>query len=45
LSADNEEINNFQLEDKIYQQMNIIKLEYLDVIPLEEIRRNWRGKK
>ena len=28
-----------QLEEEIYQQMNLIKLEDLNVLPLEEIRQ------
>ena len=40
LSDDNEETNNVQLKEEIYQQMNLIKLEDLNVLPLEEIRRN-----
>ena len=39
LSDDNEETNNVQLEEEIYQQMNLIKLEDLNILPLEEIRR------
>ena len=39
LSDDNEETNNVQLEEEIYQQMNLIKLEDLNVLPLEEIKR------
>ena len=35
----NEETNNVQLEEEIYQPMNLIKLEDLNVLPLEEIRR------
>jgi len=38
LSDDNEETNNVQLEE-IYQQMNIIKLDDLNTLPLEEIKR------
>ena len=38
LLDDYEESNNAQLEEEIYQQMNLIKLEDLNVIPLEEIR-------
>ena len=37
LSEDNKETNNVQLEEKIYQQMNLIKLEDLNVVPLKEI--------
>ena len=39
LSDDNEETNNIQLEEEIYQQMNMIKLKDLSVLPLKEIRR------
>ena len=39
-SNNNEETNNVQLEEKIYQQMNLIKLKDLNVLPLEEVRRN-----
>jgi len=39
LSDDNEETNDDQLEEEIYQQMNLIKLEYLNVLPLEQNRR------
>ena len=39
LSNDNEETNNVQLEEKKYQHMNLIKLEDLNVLPLEEFRR------
>ena len=38
LSNDNKETNYVHLEEEIYQQMNLIKLEYLNVLPLEEIR-------
>jgi len=38
LSDEYEETNNAQLEEK-YQQMNLIKLEDLNVLPLEEIRK------
>ena len=38
-SYDNEETNNVQLEEEIYQQMNLNKLEDLNILPLEEIRR------
>ena len=34
LSDDNEETNNVQLEEEIYQQMNLIKLEDLKAFPL-----------
>jgi len=37
LSDDYEETNNAQLEEKIYQQMNLIKLEDLNILLLEEI--------
>jgi len=39
LYDDNEETNNVQLEEEIYQQMNLIKLRDLNVLPLEEIKR------
>ena len=39
LSDDYEESNNALLEEEIYQQMNLIKLEDLNVLPLEEIRK------
>ena len=39
LSDDNKETNNVQLEEEIYQQMNLIKLKDMNVLPLEEIRR------
>jgi len=40
LSNDYEESNNAQLEEEIYQQMNLIKLEDLKVLPFKEIRKN-----
>ena len=33
----NEETNNVQLEEEIYQHVNLIKLEDLDIVPIEEI--------
>ena len=39
LSYDNKETNYVQLEEELYQQMNLIKLEDLNVVPLEGIRR------
>jgi len=39
LSDENKETNNVKLEEEIYQQMDLIKLEDLDVLPLEEIRK------
>jgi len=39
LCDDSEETNNIQLEEEIYQQMNLIKLRDLNVLPLEEIKR------
>jgi len=39
LCDDYEETNNALLEEGIYQQMNLIKLEDLNVLPLEEIRK------
>jgi len=43
-SDDYEETNNTQLEEEIYQQMNLIKLEDLNVLPLEEIRKKLEKK-
>lgn len=37
LIDDNEETNNVQLEEEMYPQMNLIKLEDLNVVPLEEL--------
>ena len=39
LSYENEETNNVQLEEEIYQQINLLKLDDLNALPLEEIRR------
>ena len=39
LYSDYEETNNAKLEEEIYQQMNLIKLEDLNVLPLEETRK------
>jgi len=39
LSEDYEESNNAQLEKEIYQQINLIKLEDLNVLRLEDIRK------
>ena len=39
LSDDNEKTNNVQLEEEIYHQINLVKLEDLNVLPLEEVRR------
>ena len=39
LSEEYEESNNAQIEEEIYQQMNLIMLEDLNVIPLEEIKK------
>jgi len=39
LSDDYEETNKAQLEEEIYQQMNLIKLEDLNILPLEKIRK------
>ena len=39
LSDDYEESNNAKLEEEIYQQMNLIKLDDLNILPLEEIRK------
>jgi len=38
LSDDNKETNNVQLEEEMYQQMNLIKLDDLNVLPSEEIK-------
>jgi len=38
LSDDNKETNNIQLEEEIYQLMNLIKLRDLNALPLEEIK-------
>ena len=39
MADDYEEPNNTQLEEEIYQQMNLIKLEDLNILPLEETRK------
>ena len=39
LSDDYEETNNAQLEEEIYQQINLIKLEDLNVLSLEENKK------
>ena len=39
LSYNNEETNNVQLEEEIYQHMNLIKIEDLNIVLLEEIKR------
>jgi len=39
-----EESNNAQLEEEMYQRMNLIKLEALNVLPLEEIRKKLAKK-
>jgi len=39
LLDDNEETNNIQLKEEIYQQMNLIKLDDLNALPLKEIKR------
>ena len=45
LSTNYEETNNvFSSEEEIYQQMNLIKLEDLNILPLEEIRRKLNKK-
>jgi len=44
LSNDSKEANNMQLEEEIYQQMNLIRLEDLNSLPLEEIKRNLDNK-
>ena len=45
LFDDKKEITNVQLEEEIYQQINLIKLKDLDVVPLEEIKTNIDFKK
>jgi len=37
LLDDNKETNNVQLEQEIYQQINLIKLDDFDALPLEEM--------
>ena len=44
-SDDYEETNNIQLEEEIYQQMNLIRLEDLNAISLDEIRKKLDKKK
>jgi len=39
LSDGNKETDNVQIEEEIYQQMHLIKLEDLDVLPLDEVIR------
>lgn len=39
LSNCHEETNNVQLEEEIYQQMNLLKLDDLNALPSEEIKR------
>jgi len=39
LSYDYEKTNNSQLEEEIYQEMKLIKLEDLNILPLEEARK------
>jgi len=39
LSEDYEDTNNAQLDEEIYQQMNLINSKDLNVLPLEEIRK------
>ena len=39
LSNDNEETNNVHLEEEIYQQMNLIKLDDPNALPLEIIKQ------
>jgi len=40
----NEETNNVPLEEEMHQQMNLIKLEDLNIVLLEEIRRKMNLK-
>ena len=42
--SDDYETNNAHIEEEFYQQMNIIKLEDLNALPLEEIRKKVRSK-
>jgi len=44
LSDDYEKTNNAQFQEKIYQQINLIKLEDFSVLPLEEIRQKQEKK-
>ena len=44
LFDDNKETNNVQLEEEIYQQMNLIKLRDLNVLPLKDIKRKLNKK-
>lgn len=44
LSDDYEETNNILLEKEIYQQMSLIKLEDMESIPLEKIRKMFDKK-
>jgi len=37
--SDDYETNNAQIEEEGYQQINLIKLEDLNTLPLEEIRK------
>ena len=39
LSDDNIKTNNVQLEEEIYQQMNLIKLDNLNALRLKEIKQ------
>ena len=44
LSDNNEATNNILLKEEIHQQMNLIKLEDLNMLPLEEIRKQMDKK-
>ena len=44
LSDGNEETNNVQLEEEIYQQMNLIKHDDLNALSLEEIKQKLEKK-
>jgi len=44
LFDDNEDTKSVQLEEKIYQQMNLIKLEDLGVLPLEVVKKKFDKK-
>jgi len=44
LFEDDEQTKNIQLEKEIYQKMNLIKLEDLNLVHLKEIRRKLNRK-
>ena len=41
-SDENKETNHVQIEEKMYLQLNLLKLKDLDAIPLEELRDQFR---